>query len=119
MTKTRRERSRGIAWLWAPDRPPVGDERPQGGHRRERRGAAALQAPRRTDSEQRAHEQPEIAATGVDQQPLQDVVVPSEMRAATACGAPMMMRSPIQIVPASSTFSRCTIPRYMTFFAGG
>ena len=45
---------------------------------------AALQTTWRTDSEDPADQQPEIEGAGMNQQPLEDVLMTSQMRAAHA-----------------------------------
>ena len=52
----------------------------------EDRDDAALQAARRADADQLPHEEAEIEAAGVDQQPLQNVRVPAEVHAAHPAG---------------------------------
>ena len=45
----------------------------------------ALQAPRRPDSDDLAHQQPEIEGTAVDQHPFEDVLVTAKVRG-VSCG---------------------------------
>ena len=47
----------------------------------------ALQAPRRPDSDDLAHQQPEIEGTAVDQHPFEDVLVTAKVRASHAAGS--------------------------------
>ena len=56
------------------------DPEPQKGQQSIRR--CALQTARRANPEDPADQQPEIEATGMNQQPLQDVVVPAQISAA-------------------------------------
>ena len=64
----------------APHTPPAAaQEADQRLHQRRR---AALEAPRRADARQVPHEQPEIDAADLDEQPFQDVGMPAQMDAA-------------------------------------
>ena len=47
----------------------------------------ALQAPRRPDSDDLAHQQAEIEGTAVDQHPFEDVLVTAKVRASHAAGS--------------------------------
>ena len=63
----------------APHTPPAAaQEADQRLHQRRR---AALEAPRRADARQVPHEQPEIDAADLDEQPFQDVGMPAQMDA--------------------------------------
>ena len=66
------------------------DERVQKGR------CAALEAPRRTDARQLPHEQPQIEAADVHEQPFQDVGMPAQMHAAHTAGVIEMGVRPFQ-----------------------
>src|SRR5260370_18947328 len=53
-----------------------------------------LEAARCADAEDRADQEPEIEPTGMDQQPLEDVLVTAQMRAAHAAGVIDMRERP-------------------------
>src|SRR6266852_2308280 len=63
---------------------------------------AALEAARGADSEDRPHHQPEIEAAGMNQQPLEDVPAPAQMRAAHAAGVVEMCERAFDVLPAST-----------------
>ena len=68
----------------APHTPPAAaQEADQRLHQRRR---AALEAPRRADARQVPHEQPEIDAADLDEQPFQNVGMPAQMDAAHPAG---------------------------------
>src|SRR5689334_10861491 len=54
------------------------------------RGHEALEATWGAGAQNLAHQQPEIEAAGMNQEPLQDVVVPTQMRATQAAGLVQM-----------------------------
>ena len=62
----------------------------------QKRGRAALEATRRTDARQLPHEQPQIEAADVHEQPFQDVGMPAQMHAAHAAGLIEMSVGPLQ-----------------------
>src|SRR5678815_6154869 len=73
--------------VWSNDRvradseSQVFDKRPQRDHDGHRGCESALQAARRADAEDLTHDEPKIEATGMNQQPLQDVRVTAQMGA--------------------------------------
>ena len=78
----------------APHSPPAAaQEADQRLHQRRR---AALEAPRRADARQVRHEQPEIDAADLDEQPLQNVGMPAQMDAAHPAGLIEMRVGPFQ-----------------------
>ena len=78
----------------APQTPPAAaQEADQRLHQRRR---AALEAPRRADARQVPHEQPEIDAADLDEQPFQDVGMPAQMDAAHPAGLVEMRVGPFQ-----------------------
>ena len=78
----------------APHTPPAAaQEADQRLHQRRR---AALEAPRRADARQVPHEQPEIDAADLDEQPFQDVGMPAQMDAAHPAGLVEMRVGPFQ-----------------------
>jgi hypothetical protein len=68
-----------------PHRLPPGASQHQKG--RHSGNASPLQAARRADADQLPHEQPKIEGAAVNQQPLQNVCVPTEVDAAHAAGS--------------------------------
>ena len=68
----------------------------------ESRGQATLQAARRPNTDQLSHEQPEIEATDVNQEPLQNVRVPAEVHATHATGLVEMREGSFQALAAES-----------------
>src|SRR5207244_2023312 len=80
----RRERRRVIGGGRRTDAPELDDARPphddEGQHRRQ----PPLQTARRPESDQLTHDEPKIEAAGMNQQPLEDVLMTTQMRAAHA-----------------------------------
>ena len=81
----------GARWVHTP--PTSAQEADQ---RVQKGGRAALEAPRRTDARQLPHEQPQIEAADVYEQPFQDVGMPAQMHAAHAAGLIEMSVGPFQ-----------------------
>ena len=75
------------------------------------RDEAALQAAWGADADQLTHEQPEIEAANVDQQPLQDVGVPAQVDAAHAAGFVEMGKGPLQAFTAEPQQTQAPRPR--------
>ena len=73
----------------------------------QKRRRAALEATRRTDARQLPHEQPQIEAADVHEQPFQDVGMPAQMHAAHAAGVIEMGVGPCP----SSAVGRGPAPR--------
>src|SRR5215203_7008887 len=69
-----------IDWSRSDAHPPVCEERPERHHDGDRRRKAALEAAWRADAEDLTHDEPEIEATRMNQQTLQDVRVTTQMR---------------------------------------
>ena len=88
-----------------PERPNQREKR--GHHRTE----SPLQATRRADANQLPHEEPEIEAARVDQQPLQNVRVSAEVDAVHAARLVEMREGPLQAFPRSRRSRRPRAPR--------
>src|SRR5687767_1538306 len=67
-----------------------------------------LQSARCADANQLTHEQPEIETTGVDQQPLQNARVPTQVHAALPTGLIEMCKGPLQTLRAESQQAQAT-----------
>ena len=63
---------------------PVGQMRPQRDDERHTRGEMTLEPPRRADAHEGPHQESQIETADVHQEPLQNVVVTTEMRASQA-----------------------------------
>ena len=78
----------------APHTPPAAAQ--EADQRLHQRRCAALEAPRRAHARQVPHEQPEIDAADLDEQPFQDVGMPAQMDAAHSAGLVEMRVGPFQ-----------------------
>jgi len=86
--------------------------RPECDDQRDQRAQAALEATRRADAEERAHQEPEIEAPDVDEEAFQDVRVAPQVRPAHPAGLIEMGVRPLQAFAAASLQPTAAGPAY-------
>ena len=87
---------------WRVERAPAVDETcPQRDDDRQDRHHASLEAARRAHPDQRAHEQAQVERPRVDEQSLEDVGMPSQVRPSHAAGVVQMHVRPFEVLAPS------------------